>query len=85
VESFVQEDLNDEDVFLLDTYTQLFVWVGSQSNAEERSKSLQVARDFIAAASDGRDKDQPIVSVNAGNEPDIFTTYFLPWDPEYTG
>jgi hypothetical protein len=46
---------------------------------------LQVARDFIAAASDGRDKDQPIVSVNAGNEPDIFTTYFLPWDPEYTG
>ncbi len=28
VDNFTQDDLNDEDVFLLDTYTQLFVWIG---------------------------------------------------------
>lgn len=82
--SFDQTDLNDEDVFLLDTYTQLFVWVGSQSNQEEREKSMVVARDFIDTASDGRDADMPIVSINAGNEPELFTSHFLPWDPEYT-
>jgi len=84
VDSFDQTDLNDEDVFLLDTYTQLFVWVGSKSNSEERAKSLEVAKNFIATADDGRDESQPIVSVNAGSEPDIFSSYFLPWDPEYT-
>ena len=84
VVSFDQTDLNDEDVFLLDTYTQLFVWVGSQSNQAERDKSMVVAKDFIATAADGRDVDIPVISVNAGNEPDIFTAHFLPWDPEYT-
>ena len=62
----------------------MFVWVGSQSNDEERARGLKTAQDFIAAATDGRDQDGPIVVIAAGNEPDMFTSYFLPWDPEYT-
>ena len=62
----------------------MFVWVGSQSNDEERTRGLKTAQDFISAAVDGRDLDVPIVVIAAGNEPDMFTSYFLPWDPEYT-
>ena len=39
VDNFDQSDLNDEDVFLLDTYTQLFVWIGSQSSQEEKDQA----------------------------------------------
>lgn len=83
VEQFDQTDLNDEDVFLLDTYTQIFVWMGSKSNKEEQDKGMLMAQEFISTASDGRDPSMPIVTIAAGNEPDMFTTYFLPWDPEY--
>eukprot|EP00595_Chromulina_sp_UTEXLB2642_P000003 CAMPEP_0196761982 /NCGR_PEP_ID=MMETSP1095-20130614/1310_1 /TAXON_ID=96789 ORGANISM="Chromulina nebulosa, Strain UTEXLB2642" /NCGR_SAMPLE_ID=MMETSP1095 /ASSEMBLY_ACC=CAM_ASM_000446 /LENGTH=818 /DNA_ID=CAMNT_0042112171 /DNA_START=51 /DNA_END=2507 /DNA_ORIENTATION=+ len=86
VDNFDQTDLNDEDVFLLDTYTQLFVWIGSQSTAEEKQKSLALAERFVAEASitDGRDSDIPIITILAGNEPDMFISHFRTWDSEYT-
>ena len=38
IENFDQKDLNDEDVFLLDTYTQVFVWIGTNASADEKKK-----------------------------------------------
>jgi len=83
VDRFEQEDLSDEDVYLLDTFTQIFVWVGSQSTAAEQTKAIEAAESFIADAHDGRDAEIPIIRVAAGNEPDMFSTNFLIWDPEY--
>jgi advillin len=83
IDNFDQSDLNDEDVSLLDTYTQLFVWIGSQSTSEEKSKALEFAKRFIEEADDGRDKDIPIIRVNAGNEPPTFAQFFFGWDWEY--
>jgi len=83
VDRFEQEDLSDEDVYLLDTFTQIFVWVGSQSTAAEQTKAIEAAESFIAVAHDGRDAEIPIIRVAAGNEPDMFSTNFLIWDPEY--
>jgi hypothetical protein len=84
IDNFDQSDLNDEDVFLLDTYTQLFVWVGSQSTQEEKDKSMEFAKKFIAAADDGRDVDMPIVRIAAGEEPVMFSCHFFGWDADYT-
>jgi len=61
VDNFDQSDLNDEDVYLLDTYTQLFVWVGSQSTQQEKEQSLAFAAQYVASADDGRDADIPII------------------------
>lgn len=83
IDNFDQSDLNDEDVFLLDTYTQLFVWIGSQSTQEEKSKALEFAQRFIAEADDGRDPDIPIIRVNAGAEPPMFAAQFLGWDADH--
>ena len=36
-----------EDVFLLDTYTQLFLWIGEGATEEEKGKGLIFANKFI--------------------------------------
>lgn len=84
IDSFDQSDLNDEDVFLLDTYTSLFVWIGSQSSTTEKEKAVEFAQRYIAEANDGRDTDMPVIKVTAGQEPAMFAQHFLGWDAEYT-
>lgn len=81
---FEQEDLCDDDVMLLDCYTTLFLWVGSHAHPDEKSKSQAFAEQYNAQANDGRDPNTPIVRVNAGSEPAMFTTQFVVWDPEFT-
>ncbi len=71
-------------MFLLDTYTQLFVWIGSQSTEEEKSKASDFAAQYIREVDDGRDANIPIIRINAGQEPAMFTSHFLAWDAEYT-
>lgn len=77
---FDQSDLIDDDVMILDCYTSVFVWVGSQSNDAEKSKAVEFAQKYVAEANDGRDEDIPIVRVPAGAEPVMFTSHFVGWD-----
>lgn len=83
VYSFIQSDLNDEDVFLLDTFTSLFIWIGSQSTQQEKDSAITFANNYINSAGDGRDLDIPIIKVAAGEEPAMFTSHFMSWDKEY--
>ena len=55
VTQFGQDDLSDEDVYLLDTFVALFVWVGSQSTDEEKTRAMDVAKSYQEKAKDGRD------------------------------
>jgi hypothetical protein len=50
-----QEDLVDDDVVILDTYSSVFVWVGSHANEEERRGAMELAAQYVkeAAAADG--------------------------------
>lgn len=82
VVNFEQEDLCDEDVFILDAFTAVFVWIGSQSNSEEKDQAMNVASQFVTAANDGRDPSMPVIKVSAGNEPLMFTCHFVVWDAE---
>ena len=79
VAEFTQADLNDDDVYLLDAYTAVYLWIGNGSNTHERAKADEFVKQYIEATNDGRDKDCPIIKVYAGNEPMIFTSYFVPW------
>jgi hypothetical protein len=81
---FEQEDLCDEDVMLLDCYTTLFLWVGSQAHSDEKKKGQAFAEQYNAQANDGRDPNTTTIKVHAGSEPAMFTSQFLVWDPEYT-
>ena len=85
IENFNQTDLNNEDVMLLDTYTEVFVWIGGNATVEEESLSMEFAAKYIEEASktDGRSLNTPKVKVQAGKEPFIFTKHFLDWDENY--
>mmetsp|Transcript_40184 Transcript_40184/g.52656 ORF Transcript_40184/g.52656 Transcript_40184/m.52656 type:complete len:357 (-) Transcript_40184:31-1101(-) len=83
--NFNQEDLIDEDVLLLDTYNQVFVWVGSKASAREKKEGMEVAQKYISAATDGRDPDTPIIRVNASHEPKLFTCNFQGWESKPSG
>jgi len=83
IANFAQEDLIDEDVMILDTFTEVFVWIGSQSNDTEKKTALDVATKYNQTATDGRDPDTPIIRLNAGGEPPLFTRHFHAWDEQY--
>jgi len=77
---FAQDDLDNDDVFLLDVFTELFVWLGRNSNETERKLALSLAEKYVLAANDGRASDVPISVVSSGSESPMFTAAFLGWD-----
>jgi hypothetical protein len=78
--NFVQDDLINDDVMILDLFTDVFVWIGKDSQKEEKDKAMQTAMDFVAKSTDGRSPSTPIWKVNAGLEPPNFTACFQGWD-----
>lgn len=79
---FSQEDLVEEDVMILDTYAQIFVWVGRDANEVEKKEALKTAKDYIVSDPSNRDLDSTqLLQVKQGFEPPIFTCHFLGWNP----
>jgi len=78
--NFNQDDLTNDDVFLLDTFNEVWVWVGGDANKREKEMAFQAAIDFVANAPDGRDRDTPLLKIDPGREPPMFTSHFFGWD-----
>lgn len=78
---FSQEDLIEDDVMLLDTYHEVFVWIGKDSNFEEKKAAMETALKYVETDTSGRDKDSTVVlNVKQGYEPPNFTCHFTGWD-----
>ncbi|CAI0439623.1 unnamed protein product [Linum tenue] len=79
--NFSQDDLLTEDVLVLDTRAEVFVWVGQSVDPKEKQSAFDVAQQYIemAAALEGLSPNVPMYRVTEGNEPSFFTTYFS-WD-----
>jgi hypothetical protein len=75
---FAQADLEEDDIFILDTYTNIFVWIGDEANEQEKTKSEESAKAYISAK--GYSGDTAITMIKSGKEPLIFTANFLAWD-----
>ncbi|XP_074484132.1 scinderin isoform X1 [Sebastes fasciatus] len=80
---FIQDDLAEDDVMLLDVWDQVFVWIGKDANEVERSESVRSAKQYIETDPSGRDQQTPVVVVKQGHEPPTFTGWFLAWDPSH--
>nr|XP_045729034.1 advillin [Mirounga angustirostris] len=81
ITDFTQDDLNPGDVMLLDTWDQVFLWIGAEANATEKERALATAQEYLHTHPSGRDADTPILIIKQGFEPPIFTGWFLAWDP----
>ncbi|CAL8252228.1 unnamed protein product [Boreogadus saida] len=78
-----QEDLAPDDVMLLDAWDQVFVWIGSEAQPEEKTAAITSAATYIQTDPSNRDPRTPVTQVKQGFEPPTFTGWFLGWDFEY--
>uniref|UniRef100_A0A667Y740 Macrophage-capping protein n=2 Tax=Myripristis murdjan TaxID=586833 RepID=A0A667Y740_9TELE len=76
---FTQSDLATDDVMLLDTWDQIFIWVGNEANAEERTGAPKIAKEYVDSDPSGR-RGLPISTIKQGAEPPTFTGWFQAWD-----
>ncbi|WOK99111.1 hypothetical protein Cni_G07823 [Canna indica] len=76
--NFSQDDLLTEDMLILDTHAEVFVWVGQNVDSREKQKAFHIGQKYIelAISLEGLSYDVPIYIVTEGNEPCFFTTYF---------
>ncbi|XP_074140649.1 villin-like protein isoform X2 [Sminthopsis crassicaudata] len=78
---FSQDDLDEDDIMLLDTWEEVFLWIGKDSSAYEKKDSVAVAREYLKSHPAGRDPATPVIVVKQGHEPLTFTGWFSAWDP----
>ncbi|KAG4211595.1 hypothetical protein ERO13_A02G107500v2 [Gossypium hirsutum] len=81
VYNFSQDDLLTEDILILDTHADVFVWVGQCVDPKEKKNAFEIGQKFIdmAASLEGLSPHVPLYKVTEGNEPCFFTTFFS-WD-----
>uniref|UniRef100_A0A8C7DUG5 Advillin n=1 Tax=Naja naja TaxID=35670 RepID=A0A8C7DUG5_NAJNA len=80
ITDFTQDDLSESDVMLLDTWDQVFMWVGKEANEVEKKEALATAQEYLQTHPSGREVDTPILVIKQGFEPPNFTGWFLAWD-----
>ncbi|KAG9354505.1 hypothetical protein JZ751_001215 [Albula glossodonta] len=78
-----QEDLAIDDIMILDTWEQVFVWIGNEANEEEKAEAMISALQYIKTDPSNRDPRTPVVKIKQGFEPPTFTGWFLGWDQDY--
>ncbi|XAR69466.1 hypothetical protein NMG60_11001055 [Bertholletia excelsa] len=82
VYNFSQDDLLTEDILILDTHAEVFVWVGQLVEPREKQNAFEIGQKYIdlATSLEGLSPKVPLYRVTEGNEPCLFTSYFS-WDP----
>uniref|UniRef100_UPI003AABA1F0 advillin n=1 Tax=Centroberyx gerrardi TaxID=166262 RepID=UPI003AABA1F0 len=81
VTQFTQDDLSEDDVMLLDTWDQVFLWVGNEANEVERKEAVVTSQEYLRTHPGSRDPDTPVILIKQGYEPPTFTGWFTAWDP----
>ncbi|KAK9865537.1 hypothetical protein WJX84_002412 [Apatococcus fuscideae] len=76
---YTQDDLDDEDVFLLDAFYMVFVWAGRNSDAARRNAAQKKAQALVQQTN-GRAADTTVTMVQPGEEPSLFTAAFPSWN-----
>ncbi|XP_041366221.1 advillin-like [Gigantopelta aegis] len=86
IHEFEQEDISDEDIVVMDTFDEVFVWCGRTKDVDQRKGVAQIAKDYIASDVAGRDDIDVLVNfVSQGAEPRSFTMHFKAWSTEGYG
>ncbi|KAG8367888.1 hypothetical protein BUALT_Bualt16G0119400 [Buddleja alternifolia] len=79
--NFSQDDLLTEDILILDTHAEVFVWVGQSVDSKEKQNAFENGQKYVemAASFEGLSPNVPLYKITEGNEPCFFTAYFS-WD-----
>lgn len=66
IPQYTQSDLEPTDVVILDTFSEVFVWLGHNASDTEKELAPELAAKYVtqAAAKDKRDPDTPVTVVH---------------------
>ncbi|XP_029987600.1 scinderin like a [Sphaeramia orbicularis] len=76
-----QMNLAPDDIMILDTWNEIYIWVGKDANEVEKSGASKIAEDYVNTHPSGR-SGTPLVTIKQGEEPPSFTGWFHGWDPK---
>lgn len=84
---FQKEDLTSEDVFFLDTFDQIYIWVGKNIDDEDRQMLSFLPQKYIEEDAAARClEDISVWIVTQNHEPETFVKYFRDWcNTQYGG
>jgi len=78
---FRQEDLDEDDIMVLDSGDEIYVWVGNKSSSEERQLGMKMAEEYLKSDPTDRSHELTLIfTVKQGDEPISFTALFPSWD-----
>lgn len=81
INNFTKEDLQEDDVMILDSGAELYVWIGKDASDEEKSQALALAKEYLAKDPTERDENNTLIfTVKQGEEPSSFTCVFPSFD-----
>jgi len=84
IRNFEQTDLVDDDMMILDSGAELYVWVGNDATQEERKTALELAKAYLDKdPTDRSSNNTVIITVKQGTEPIAFTCVFPSWDKDF--
>ena len=77
INSFEQADLVPDDVMILDSGAEIYVWVGKDADEEEKRAGIGMAKEYLEKDPTDRDSANTLVlMVKQGEEPSSFTCVF---------
>ena len=72
--------LDPNDVFILDTGSEVFVWIGKGATKQEREKGLENGQEYLK--NHNRPSFTPLTRIPQGGEPPMFKSAFIQFDRE---
>lgn len=78
---FTQENLLNDEVMILDCYTDVFVWIGQNANVKHKKRAFEIGEKYLeqAAVYESISMETPLYKIIEGSEPSLFTSFFS-WD-----
>jgi len=81
VPQFNQVDLSPDAIYLLDTWHDVYLWIGPESGQSERVMAEKTVKEYTQKASERRNKEVKLISLaNEVVEPVQFTRHFHAWN-----
>jgi len=77
--SFCAKDLDPRRVSIIDTFNEIWVYVGGDTTPEAEAEGTNAALGLAERANDGRSPMTPVVVVHQGKEPLRFRACFSDW------
>jgi gelsolin len=69
--------LVSDDVMILDSGAEIYVWVGKEADEDERKNAISMAKEYVEKdPTDRNDKNTLMFTVKEGEEPSSFTCVF---------